>query len=296
MRLPKAKSTLAPLLLWGGLTTGLPAVAQNPQSTMRDIENRREAQMQMEDAKRRSQNVKRPPGKATPAASAEPVYASEGQLTGRERKILEPDAALRQRFADFLRQPDTGLFKLLSVGVTQTLNVAQPSLPDRLPLLGGGAYYSFTKRKHDQNEWADLRLRDGKLQTAFNAQCLGLLTQLGDVPLEHVQLSSPGVAFLAAFNPPTQFVEAARVYGELKTGITDEGFIYKSELPATPDAVYVLRSISYKRSDWLVAFRLVRQDADGSLTILWKQLQRLPPLTLQDAPGRDPRKLISSNR
>jgi hypothetical protein len=35
-----------------------------------------------------------------------------------------------------------------------------------------------------------------------------------------------------------------------------------------------LRSISYSTADALVAFRIVRKDTDGSVTIVWKVLKK----------------------
>jgi hypothetical protein len=38
----------------------------------------------------------------------------------------------------------------------------------------------------------------------------------------------------------------------------------------------VLRAINYRVSDVLVAFRVIRQDADGSMILLWKMLKTFP--------------------
>jgi hypothetical protein len=46
---------------------------------------------------------------------------------------------------------------------------------------------------------------------------------------------------------------------------------------------YVLRSIDYARSDLLVAFRIVRQDSDGSVVLLWKLLKKYPTPALARA-------------
>lgn len=54
------------------------------------------------------------------------------------------------------------------------------------------------------------------------------------------------------------------------------GFGYSRRIPAKANTTYVLRSISPRRSDVLVAFRVVREDHDGSTTLLWKLLKRNP--------------------
>jgi hypothetical protein len=55
-------------------------------------------------------------------------------------------------------------------------------------------------------------------------------------------------------------------------------------LPAAAGRTYALRSIVYEESDVLVAFRLLRQDADGSVVLLWKILKKYPkPALKRDA-------------
>jgi hypothetical protein len=51
---------------------------------------------------------------------------------------------------------------------------------------------------------------------------------------------------------------------------------YTRRLPAEIGATYILRSISYDRSDLLAALKVVRQDTDGSLIIAWKLLKKFP--------------------
>lgn len=263
---------------------------------------RAEAAAQMRDIRQRSQNVKRS-NHGTRNAESGPLFKSEGQLTGAERKIFEPSPTLRTRYADFLRQPETGLVKLLAVKSSKTVSAVPDTTQQQLPLLGGGIYYSFAKRNHEASPWADLRLRDNKLQTAFTGHCLGLLTLLGDVPLENVRLQSPGISFLAAFQAPLEYAEAEQYFEFLQRGAEADGFIYKNEMPVLLNTVYVLRSINYKRADHLIVFRLVSQESDGSVTILWKRLQTFPALALKNVPrGKsqpselDSNKLISVSR
>ena len=60
-------------------------------------------------------------------------------------------------------------------------------------------------------------------------------------------------------------------------------------MPIEAGATYVLRSINYSYSDVLVAFKIVRQDIDGSLIIAWKLLNKFPKPACrkqQRIPGR----------
>jgi len=52
-------------------------------------------------------------------------------------------------------------------------------------------------------------------------------------------------------------------------------------VPIQMNTTYLLRSISYGRSDVVVAFRVVRQDTDASVTIAWKLLKKFDPLNLK---------------
>jgi hypothetical protein len=60
------------------------------------------------------------------------------------------------------------------------------------------------------------------------------------------------------------------------TGATIDGVAYKRRLPVEIGATYLLRSITFEEADVLVAFRVVREDADGSLIIAWKMLEKYP--------------------
>lgn len=51
---------------------------------------------------------------------------------------------------------------------------------------------------------------------------------------------------------------------------------YKRSLAVEVGASYLLRSINYRVSDVLVAFKVVRKDADGSIIVAWKLFQKYP--------------------
>nr|MBA3334881.1 hypothetical protein [Acidobacteriota bacterium] len=80
---------------------------------------------------------------------------------------------------------------------------------------------------------------------------------------------------------------------QLSEGVFSDGFQYRRGFYAVENTTYVLRSIAYdgkyfravegvaynefafdKRRDVTVAFRIVRKDSDGSVTILWKEILR----------------------
>ena len=213
---------------------------------------------------------------------------SEDLLFSSERKLLEPAAELRKQYETLLSQPGTGIFKLL-LEERSTANgaVSVEELKDKKPvlsLLGGGAYYSFTKRKHDPNEWVDIAILNGTLKTGLAGSCLGVMTIIGDVPLEMVKPDSYGVDHLNKFMPPTDFSTASNRFSQNATGYEVEGLIYKSAMPIVLNQVYVLRSTLYQRGDQLIAFRIIQQDKDGALTVVWKKLNSYPKSKLTNFP------------
>ncbi len=201
------------------------------------------------------------------------------QFPSKWEKVLAASAEDQKANASFLHQHGTGIFRLLAANDNRSVNVADLRKPF-VPIKGNGAYYSFTKRRNDFDEWADIALRKGVLVTGIADYSLGGIAHLGNIPLDTLNLETPGVEYLAKMSPPVTFEDAKRQFNLLSQGIGEDGFIYKSSVPNSVDSTYILRSVKYKRYDALIAFRIVRQDADGNLTILWKELKtfRVPAL------------------
>lgn len=263
-------------LFW--LTVWLhPAQAQTAEQIAEEAARER----QRAETMMRTQNLKIPPRSRQTNGTTQ--VQSEDLLSSGERKRLEPAAEDRQTYAAFLRQPDTGLFKLLSAENSGTVNVKDVAHV-ALPLFGGGSYYSFTKRKHDLNDWAEIRLREGDIEAGFSNLTMGFVTMLGDVSLDALNLTSPGVSHLAAFVPAGNYDEANEQYRQSAYGFTLDGFIYKSSQPVMANQSYVLRSVRFGGTDQLVVLRVIRQQSDGTLTILWKRLKTAKAPVLKGIP------------
>ena len=214
--------------------------------------------------------------------------------TKEELKLVAPDAALLEKYRTFLAQEDTGIVKLLvDQGCADRASVVvatENCLKYRFP--GAGNSFSFRTKNYRLRRLADLTFSN-KAFIATGVLSHGILVSIGDVPLENVTLQTTGVKFLNEFQPVVEFEPSQAVSKQLLTGITKDGFVYSRGLTAVENTTYVLRSIAYdgrvmraiygipyneldfdKRKDVTVAFRIVRQDADGSVTILWKELSR----------------------
>jgi hypothetical protein len=206
------------------------------------------------------------------ARVATEIDSLRDQLKLKEREFLAPSAEDRGAFAEFLREPETGLVRLLP----------REKYQQRLTTVGGGAYYSFSQRTHQYGHGSDLQLEQNELSVGFAGTDFGYLLLLGDVPLEDVGLETDGVPFLASLASPSRTPDARTEQQHASTGIKHGEFTYRNRVPVQAGKTYVLRSVNYSESDTLVAFRVVRQDADGSVILLWKMLKKFAKPQLTD--------------
>ncbi len=206
------------------------------------------------------------------------LETKRAELQKLEEQFLAPSDEDRTAFADFLKQPDTGIIRLLPREVYDQF----PNKPAKLTIGGGGAYYSFARLTHEYGYGSDIELYGGYLSVGFAGADYGLMTTTGEVPLEEISSEHPAATFLASYKVPTEDSEArleGRSFGG--RGRTIEGLLYQSRVPVQLNASYLLRSINYDDSDVLVAFRVVRKDTDGSVTLVWKLLNKYPKPVLR---------------
>lgn len=204
------------------------------------------------------------------------IEARRAELAVLEKQMLEPSEQDKIAYTDFLRQPDTGLIRLLPREKYDD-QAYQGRTKSSVTIRGGGAYYSFTRLSHDYNSGApDLSLEMGKLMVGFAGANYGMLTSLGDVPIEQITLEHPTARVMAQYVTPTEEPEARSEARRFSSGVADGGTLFAERVPAKVDATYLLRSINYIASDVLVVLRVVRQDSDGSVIIVWKLLKKYP--------------------
>lgn len=216
-------------------------------------------------------------------------------LTEEHKRRLFPSPEERDRFATFLRQPHSGLSRLLphiNCGTDpRVLEVGNACLDSIPPVPGGGSFYSFGTSDHQAARLSDVWFKDGMFRVGVAGEALGVLTALGDVPLESVTLQTGGVAYLAQFVPPVTIADAQRQHAQSNIGFSVNGHAYGSAAQVHANTTYVLRSIIYgsdsslnktrKPSDVLVSFRVVSKAQDGSVTLLWRELLRSKPPKLK---------------
>jgi hypothetical protein len=200
------------------------------------------------------------------------IQAKRAELVALEKSFLEPGEEDRIRYAEFLGQRDTGLIRLLPREKFDS--EVYKNNQKTITMRGAGAYYSFTRKTQEYGYGSDISLDSGQLQTGFAGADYGMLTDLGDIPLESVGAETPAVAFFGAYQPPQQEQIARKEAMRISQGAELDGLPVKRSVPLKLNSTYLLRSINYSSSDVLVALKVVRIDSDGSATILWKLLKK----------------------
>jgi hypothetical protein len=200
------------------------------------------------------------------------IQAKHAELVSLEKKFLEPADADREAYAAFLAEPNTGIIRLLPREKYDANNAHERVLT----LNGAGAFYSFAHSTHEYGQGSDIALDQGQLFIGFAGFDYGMLFNVGDVALEQLTPEHPGVRALLEYKPAAKEADARKEHRALWQGIDVGGFTFKSRVPAKVSSTYLLRSISYDDSDIAAAFRVVRQDTDGSIILVFKVLKEFP--------------------
>lgn len=296
-----------------------PSATPTPQPTPnQDVERQRQMmeRREMDNAFGRLDAVRRSTARARPIPRAvllniKDIYRN---ATTDEKASLQPEKQDLNDLKDFLRQKDTGIVRLVDnsdCGSSAYVISADPKcLKYTMP--GSGSLFSFRKGDYSIDRVADIRFRDGGFEVAGVMQH-GILTGLGDIEIDKVSISTPGMKFLTDFVPSRDIGSAREAGRELQAGIDRGGFYYRQELNAVEKMTYALRAVAYqgtvlrsfngvvydeldfdKRLDIIVAFRVIRLHDDGSVTIAWKRLAKKSSPTLKR--GDTPDGTVNDNR
>lgn len=206
------------------------------------------------------------------------IEAKRADLAVLEKKLLAPSAEDRASYREFLKQEDTGLIRLLP-------REKYDETPDKMTLTvrGGGAYYSFARLTHAYGYGSDIELQQGYLSVGFAGADYGIIVRSGAVSLDEISLEHPSAFFLATYKAADNEPQARIEQRRFGTGDTIDGIKYGERVKAEVGMTYILRSINYHESDLLVALKVIRQDTDGSLIIVWKLLKKFPKPELDRA-------------
>jgi hypothetical protein len=188
------------------------------------------------------------------------------QLKEAEQQFFAPSPEDLDKYKSFLSEVDTGLVRLLP----------REKFQDKLFIRGGGAYYSFDRLTHEYGWGSDIELAQQMFSVGFAGADYGLVTDLGRIPIEQITPEHPAVRYLLSYKPPTREPDVRAEYQRVGAGFSVDDVSYGRNATVRNGATYLLRSIVIDRSDLLVVFRVVGRDSDGSVSILWKVLERFP--------------------
>ena len=212
--------------------------------------------------------------------------------TKEQKKRLAPNAQDLAKYRGFLEKPRTGIFRLMpDIGCTANINIIRADAAC-LNYIPESSYYSFREKEHSIEMLSDIRLRNGYL-ISDGILSQSILVHLGETELEEIAPTDEALKFLSRFSPNAQGGEAQKQYLQLIRGVKTGSFEYKKALPVIENAAYALRVIAYKgnifrsfrgyrfdilegdkRIDITLIFRVIRKEQDGSVTLLWKEIER----------------------
>lgn len=211
--------------------------------------------------------------------------AVEVPLSPEEAKRLEPAEEDSERFKTFLNKPNTGLVKIFPDPKCKSdlvLDLNDPKCGGELSMPGRGAFFSFRLDRNYPFPYADIHFDDGNFKVG-SKNGIGIISKIGDKEIEDINAKSPEIQFLREFKPArtkSKITDQAKL---ISAGISDGGLSFSSSADAAPGQTYILRTVAYefqeayyndRRVDMIIVFRVVRQDADGALTLLWHRLKK----------------------
>ncbi|MGC2238803.1 MAG: hypothetical protein WA584_21790 [Pyrinomonadaceae bacterium] len=216
-------------------------------------------------------------------------YARQSSVINREKrnkelKTVAVDKEDLTKFRRFLEQPGTGIMRLRDLSDCELKRQC-------LQLVAGfGSAYSFHEKTYAEKFYADILFS----KAAFHVQglnTLGFLTELGDVSIDNLSLTTSGIKEMAEFEPSDKTEVVKSHLFIVKKGFQVGDFTYKTSFLFKETSTYALRSITYrvidksskpekndkklkdKWRDIIVVFRVIRKHADGSVSVIWKELQ-----------------------
>ncbi|NER93764.1 MAG: hypothetical protein F6J86_07965 [Symploca sp. SIO1B1] len=226
-----------------------------------------------------------------------------------------------QKHNKFLALPGTGIARVLSaesyrLDPNRLRNRAQPTVAERFP------FVPLLKSNDGYAPRFTLEVADGKFWIPMPGIDYGFLMNLGDLPLEELEINRQNTAILSSeqvklfldYEPPNRLETLQAEQRRFLTTKIGAGFIPSLTTPAsnqTPvvlNNTYLLRLVQFQlpeevvtgepisrnnrrylnlildtpSSDLLVAFRPVQQRFDGSYIVLWRVLDQFPEPQIVD--------------
>ena len=218
------------------------------------------------------------------------------------KKVSAPPAYY-DRYSAFLKNKNTGLARLFpDQGCSQGKVVSVQELEkcgifSEIP--GTGSSYSFRLSKIPADtpldyilgliSISDIRFTGGNFVVGTD-RTQDIISSIGEIDLEDITLKSESVKFLKDYKTVSTLTKLKSQNVILTKGVNANGYLYSRIVPVKLQITYILRSIAYSpesyktfwNTDQIAAFKVVGQEADGSVILLWKILKEKSAPALSD--------------
>ena len=190
-----------------------------------------------------------------------------------EGKLIAPAQEDLDQYADFLKEPNTGIARLFP----------RDAGNERRPLLvnGEGAYYQFLAQSNEYGRGSDIEYstqNSPEFSVGFAGADFGFFGQVGKFDIRQLNDRDPVVAFAMSYPSPSGQSEPFWRSEQRKwsSGIVNGAVTFSDRTQAVVGMSYVVRSVSERGYEVVVIFQVVRRDpTDASLILAWKLLKQL---------------------
>lgn len=197
------------------------------------------------------------------------------QLSDEDKEKLKPLSEDILQYSQFLKQNKTGIFKIfpfLDCNL-KLIDVIDENCLNTVQAIGNGSVYSFTKESNLLDSWAEIVLSKNSLGVPYRKNLLGVIKALGDISLDKVDINSPQISGIKNIIPPNSI----KVLEETRKSLSVKE-------PAIVGNTYILRIMHFSEpnplgnrrndsTDLLLALKIIRKENNGSLTIIWKEIE-----------------------
>lgn len=266
----------------GSSTNPLPAWVDKVEQ-QRGEANKLNTVDQNEKITHQNMSAVRPPLSKAKRAEIEEMEKDRVRIT----EMLTPPAIYVNRFAAFLKHKSTGLARIFPdqkcyqkkvVTIDEIEKCADfPNVP------GDGSMYSFRIRSSFLNFASpDIHFINDSFITSIQ-KTQGIISKIGDVEIESITLNSEALKFINEYKPKNTAAEIKNEVKIFSKGINSNKLIYSNSASVVLNTTYVLRSIAFRAKkdilpidsdDLTLVFRIVGQEKDGSVILLWRELKK----------------------
>jgi hypothetical protein len=218
------------------------------------------------------------------------------EANGYEAKYGVP-RSYRKKFEAVLNLDNTGMTRIFpnkNCGEGKVVTLAElercADVPDTR---NGGSIFSFRCRV-DNLSGCNVKLRgdlklEGNKFLAGDGVVQGMIADIGDVDILSVDPAHKALQYMDDYNPKQSLPEIAAQDKKLAKGIKARGYTFTNAAPLKLNSTYVLRSVLYRHhdkgalsaplngTDVRIVFKLVGREPDGSVLVLWRELDRQFP-------------------